>query len=157
MDNFLTLYFRYSHLTWWSWMFPFSRRFKQVDTCSFIYSTYFLFKIKELLKIHKPLPLAIICDLLRVKDMGEWSVERDASISGFFILKCGFLQKTTFFPGPPPLWACSDTETDAVITLEKPQIHTISDGSQMFDNALNTLLKSSFWIKWSHSSGLLDK
>ena len=60
--------------------------------CSFIFSTNSLFKVKELLKIHKPLPLAIICDLLRVKDIGEWSVERDASISVFFIDSCNLLE-----------------------------------------------------------------
>ena len=54
--------------------------------CSFIFSTNSLFKVKELLKIHKPLPLAVICQLLRVKDIGEWSVERDASISVLFIV-----------------------------------------------------------------------
>ena len=53
--------------------------------CSFIFSTNSLFEVKELLKIHKPLSLAIICDLFKVKDMGEWSVERDASISVIFI------------------------------------------------------------------------
>ena len=53
---------------------------------SFIFSTNSLFKVKELLKIHKPLPLAVICQLLRVKDIGEWSVERDASISVLFIV-----------------------------------------------------------------------
>ena len=66
-------------------MSSFPRRFKQMHMCSFIFSTYFLFKVKELLKIHKPLHLAIVCHLLRVKDIGEWSVERDACISVFFI------------------------------------------------------------------------
>ena len=71
MENFHTSYFRYSHLTWSSRMSSFSRRFKQVDMCSFIFSANSLFKVKELLKIHKPLPLAVICDLFRVKDIGE--------------------------------------------------------------------------------------
>ena len=55
--------------------------------CSFVFSTNSSFKVKELLKIGKPLPLplAIICDLLKKKkDIGEWSVERDTSISVFF-------------------------------------------------------------------------
>ena len=52
-------------------MFSFSGRFKQVDMCSFIFLTNSLFNAKELLKIHKPLPLAITCDLRRVKDIGE--------------------------------------------------------------------------------------
>ena len=39
--------------------------------CSFIFSTNPVFKVKELLKIHKPLTLAIVCDILRVKDIGE--------------------------------------------------------------------------------------
>ena len=74
-------------------MFSFSRRFKQVGMCSFIFSTNSLFKVvKELLKIHKPLPLAIICDLLRVKDMGQRSAERDASISVFYIDSCNLLE-----------------------------------------------------------------
>ena len=38
------------------------------------------------------MPLAIICDLLRVKNIGEWSVERDASISVFFIDSCDLLE-----------------------------------------------------------------
>ena len=63
-----------------------------MDICSFIFSTNSLFKVKELLKIHKPLPLAIICDLLRVKDTGEWSVERDASTSVFFVDSCDLLE-----------------------------------------------------------------
>ena len=66
-------------------MLSFSRRFKQVDMCLFIFSTNSLFKVKELLKIHRPLPLAIICNLLRVKDIGELSVERDTSKSVYFI------------------------------------------------------------------------
>ena len=60
--------------------------------CSFIFSTSSLFKVKELLKIHKPLPLAIISDLLRVKDMGEWWVERDVSTAVFFIDSCNLLE-----------------------------------------------------------------
>ena len=71
MENFLTSYFLYSHLIWSSKMFYFSRRFKQVDRCSFIFSTNSLFKVKDLLKILKPLSLPISCNLLRVKDMGE--------------------------------------------------------------------------------------
>ena len=63
-----------------------------MDMCSFIFSKNSLFKVKELLKIHKPLPLAIIGDLLRVKDMGEWSVERDTSISVFYIDSCNLLE-----------------------------------------------------------------
>ena len=38
------------------------------------------------------MPLAVICDVLRVKDMGEWSVERDASTSVFFIDSCNLLE-----------------------------------------------------------------
>ena len=38
---------------------------------SFVFSTNTLLEVKEPLKIHKPLPLAVICDLLRVKDIGE--------------------------------------------------------------------------------------
>ena len=60
--------------------------------CSFIFSTNSLFKVKELLKIHKPLPLVIICDLLRVKDIGEWSIEKDESISVSFIVSCNLLE-----------------------------------------------------------------
>ena len=76
----------------------------------FTFSTNSLFKVKELLKIHKPLPLAIICDFLRIKEIEEWSVERDPSTSVFFdscnlletknnqaffvfILKCDFDRK----------------------------------------------------------------
>ena len=54
--------------------------------CSFIFSANSLFKAKELLKIHKPFPLAIICDLLRIKDIGEWSVEREASMSVYLLI-----------------------------------------------------------------------
>ena len=71
MKNFLTLYFRYSDLTGSSKMFPFSRKFKQMDACSLILPINSLFNVKELLKIHKPLPLAIICNLFRVKGIGE--------------------------------------------------------------------------------------
>ena len=78
MENFLAWYFRYSYLTRSSRMFSFSRRSKQVDMCSFIFSTNSLFKVKELLKVHEPFPLAIIFDPLWVKDIGEWLVERDA-------------------------------------------------------------------------------
>ena len=53
--------------------------------CSLIFTTNSLFKVKELLKIHKPLFLAIICDLLGINDIGEWSVETEASISVFFV------------------------------------------------------------------------
>ena len=60
--------------------------------CSFIFSTNSLFKVKKLLKIHKPLPLVVICDLLRVKDIGQWSVERDANILVLFIDSCNLLE-----------------------------------------------------------------
>ena len=63
-----------------------------MDMCSFIFSTNSLFKIKELLKTHKPLPLAITCNHLRVKKIGEWSVERDTKISVFFIDSCDLLE-----------------------------------------------------------------
>ena len=42
-----------------------------MDMYPFIFSTNSLFKVKELLKIHKPLPLAIICDFLRIKEIEE--------------------------------------------------------------------------------------
>ena len=60
--------------------------------CSFIFSTNYLFKAKELLKIHKTMPLAIICNFLRLKDIGEWSVKRDANISVLFIDSCNLLE-----------------------------------------------------------------
>ena len=59
---------------------------------SFIFSTNSLFKVKELLKIYKPLPLDIIPDILRVKDVEELSVERDTSISVSFIDSCNLLE-----------------------------------------------------------------
>ena len=63
-----------------------------MDMFSFIFSTNSLFKVKELLKIYKPLPLAIIPDLLRVKDVEESLVERDTSISVSFIDSCNLLE-----------------------------------------------------------------
>ena len=63
-----------------------------MDMGFFIFSTNSLFKVKELLKIHKPLLLHIIYALLRVKNIEEWSVERDASISVFFIDSCNLLE-----------------------------------------------------------------
>ena len=55
-----------------------------MDICSFIFSTKSLFKVKELLKMHIHLSLAIFSNILRLKDTGLWSVERKASISVFF-------------------------------------------------------------------------
>ena len=92
MENFLPSYFRYSHLTWSSRIFSFSRRLKQKDMCSFNFSENSLLKVKELFKIHKPLSLVVICNLLRVKDIGEGSVERDTSISVFIIDSCNLLE-----------------------------------------------------------------
>ena len=65
------------------------------NTKNLIKNFKFLFcfsRFAQALKTHKPLLLAIICDFLRVKDIGEWLVERDASISVFFINFCNLLE-----------------------------------------------------------------
>ena len=94
MENFLTLYVRYSNLSIGHLeCFLFQEDLNKWVCVLLFFSTNSLFKVvKELLKIHKPLPLAIICDLLRVKDMGQRSAERDASISVFYIDSCNLLE-----------------------------------------------------------------
>ena len=60
--------------------------------CSFIFPTNYLFKVKELLKIHKPLPSAIIYNLLRPIDIGERTVEKDACIPVFSVGSCNLIE-----------------------------------------------------------------
>ena len=55
-----------------------------------------MFKVKELFRIHKALPLALICGLLRVKGIGEWLVERDTNISIFFTDSCNLLETSRY-------------------------------------------------------------
>ena len=54
--------------------------------------------------MYKHLALAIICNLFRVKDVEEWSVERDASISVVFIDSCNLLETRKIVK--PSLYVC---------------------------------------------------
>ena len=61
---------------------------KHTQTIHQQFADHFVILALERLKTHKPLSLAIISDLLRLTDIGGWSVKRDISISVFFIDSC---------------------------------------------------------------------
>ena len=71
---------------------------KHTQTIHQQFTDHFAILALEGLKTHKPLSLAIISDLLRLTDIGGWSVERDTSISVFFIDSCNLWDKKIIKP-----------------------------------------------------------
>ena len=109
MVNFLISFLKYSHLRCLSVIFSWSSIRRVSEIWFFIFSTYSAFEVKELLNFQKPFPWVGIRFSCKEKNIGEWSVQKEARMSVFRIGSCSILEsrkKSSLRSAKPETWFC---------------------------------------------------